>query len=154
MPAGPPASTVQPRSALALGLASAGLAIALAFELEARLDSREGDGWRTVSSSDEGFGFRSAPFSPGCAGREMRLQVDNDRLLASSVDVYLWYSDASGASVTLVQDTWRLARGETRVHEFTIPSEAFTGAPQGSKAFVQVNAEVDGLYLGACVEAA
>lgn len=141
-----------------MALTSAGLAIALvavdlAFELEARLDSRDGDGWRTVSSSgDDAYGFRGAPFSPGCAGREMRLEVNNDRLLSSSVDVHLSYNDARGATVTLLQDTWRLARGETRIHEFTIPSGAFTGAPDGSKGFVHVNAQVDGLYLGACVD--
>jgi hypothetical protein len=148
---------VQPRLALGLALACAALAISavavdLAYELEAHLDSRDGDGWRTISTSaQDSYAY---PGFANCAGPEMRLRVHNDRLLSADVRVQLSYSSGSEGNVILVDETWHLARGETRTHEFTIPDSAFTPRTAPEKAYVSVNAQVDSLYLGACVEEA
>lgn len=149
---------MQQRLALILSIAAGGLAIAavavdLAFGLEASLETRDGDGWRTVSATEQEPYGRSTPFMPGCAGPGMRLEVHNDRLLPSRVDVFVGYYDATGNEVVVLSDTWSLDRGETRTHEFTIPSSAF-GPAQGTKPTVSVNAQVDGQYLGACVQEA
>ncbi|MHB1261383.1 MAG: hypothetical protein ACYC2H_06675 [Thermoplasmatota archaeon] len=149
---------MQPRLALVLAVATGGLAITavaldLAYGLEASLDAKDGDGWRTASSTEEQSYGRSTPFSPGCSGPEMRLAVHNDRLVSSRVDVFVAYYDASGNEVVVLRDTWGLDRGETRTHEFTVPSSAFAQV-QGVKPTISVNAQVDGHYLGTCVQEA
>lgn len=148
---------MQPRLALGLALACAALAISavavdLRYELEAHLDDREGGGWRTVSTSAQDSYAR--PGFASCAGPEMRLRVHNDRLLPADVTVHLSYSSGPQAPVVLVDETWHLARGETRTHEFTIPDSAFGSGSGVDMPYLSVNAQVGALYLGTCVEEA
>lgn len=156
--AGRPACVgVQPRLALGLALGSAALAISavtvdLAYELEAFLDTQDEGGWRTVATSDPEAPSRI--FDPGCGSQTFRLRVHNDRLVASTVEVHISYSGPSAGQTTILHDTWRLGRGETRTYEFSVPDSAFEQAPDGYKPYVGVNAQVGDLYLGACVEEA
>lgn len=151
---------MQPRLALVLSVVTGGLAIAavsldLAYGLEARLDTRDGDGWRTVSATADQSYPESTPFGPSCAGPELRLVVHNDRLIATSVKVFVSYYDSSdGRDVVVLRETWSLDRGETRMHGFTVPASAFDGRVETVKPIVSVNAQVEGLYLGTCVQEA
>ncbi len=150
---------MQPRLALVLSVATGGLAIAavavdLAYGLEASLDTRDGDGWRTVSATADQSYSSSRPFGPSCSLPDLRLVVHNDRLVASSVDVFVSYYDNNGGDVVILRDTWSLERGETRIHEFTVPASAFEGRLDAVKPMVSVNAQVDDLYLGTCVQEA
>lgn len=120
--------------------------------MEARLETRDGAGWRTVSATEETFAYRDyGPVPAGCAGPDLRLAVHNGRLIPSKVTVLVTYYERN-TPVTVLQDTWTLERGETRVHEFTIPSSAFSDSSNGGKPIVSVNAQVDDRYLGTCVQ--
>lgn len=153
----PACERVQPRLALVLAVACAALAVSavavdLAYELEARLDSRDGEGWRTAATSaQDPYAY---PGFASCAGPELRLRVHNDRLVGADVRVHVTYAGAAQDTVVVVDETWHLARGETRTHEFTIPGTAFEarGGDGFGKPSVGVNAQVDGLYLGTCVQ--
>lgn len=149
---------MQPRLALVLALACAALAISavavdLAYELEAHLDTRDGEGWRTVSTSAQDSSAYPV-IDRGCAGADLRLRVHNERLLPADVRVHLSYTTGAQGAVVLLDETWHLARGESRTHEFTIPDSAFTAGTTGTieKAYVSVSAQVDALYVGTCVE--
>lgn len=151
-------TSVQQRLALVLSVATGGLAIAavavdLAYGLEASLETRDGDGWRTVSATAD-QSYASSPFAASCASTDLRLVVHNDRLVASSVDVLVSYYDNRGGDVVVLRETWSLERGETRVHGFTVPASAFDGQSGTVKPMVSVNAQVDDQYLGTCVQEA
>jgi hypothetical protein len=154
---------MRPRTALALSVAFAVAAVALVavdirFSLEARLDAADATGWRTVSRSDPGHRVAEPHF--GCAPPQLRLVVTNDRLLASEVPVRVTVHGPGGETV-LLQETWRLQRGEQRQWEFTVPPSTFetpptqpTRDPDGFRPTASANAQVGGIWLHACVQEA
>jgi hypothetical protein len=131
-------------------LAIAAVAVDLAYSLEARLEASDGGGWSTVSSQDDS----PKPFPGGCPGPHLRLTVHNGRFVDAEVHVQVTYYDyrSNGNGVEVLDETWRVESGSTRSHEFTIPASAFADLPNGGQGSVSVNAQVDGLYLGTCVQ--
>ena len=138
-------------ASVAGSLAIAIVAVDLQFGLEAQLQQPDGDGWESVASSTDEY-YRGS----GCAGPELRLHVENHRFVATQVPVLVTYWSLSQGRVTVLDETWDMARGEVRDHDFTIPADAFEAAdgekpPAGS---ISVDVQVRGQYFGVCVQEA
>lgn len=151
---------MQGRTALIAAIACGAVAVAIValdlnFGLEAELQALDDGEW--VSTSD-GSLYREPGF--GCVGRDLRLHVDNNRFVAAEVDVHVSYYDLQGNTVTVLDDTWELAAGESRDHAFRIPDSAFvpreTDNDTGPKPFggytVSVNAYAGDIPMYACVQ--
>lgn len=144
-------------AALTSGLLAVGIVtVDIQFGLEAELQIQDEGEW--VENDDEGL--REPYFGGGCSDGNLRLWVHNGRLTSASVDVQVTYQTNSGETVVELDDTWELARGETRTHEFSIPASAYEPAEQAPESvktmprIVSANAVVEGMYFYACASEA
>lgn len=150
---------VKPAVSLGVAVACVALAIAIVavdmqFAVRVDLQSKSGETYRTVASGQD-MGSTAYPRLVGCAGPAMRLVVHNDQPWGSTVRVRVEASGPGPARV-LVDESWTLAKGESRSAEFTVPAEVFTaqGPAAESKATAYVTAQVGDEWLSACVEEA
>ncbi len=151
---------MKPSASLGIALACVALAIAVVavdmqFAVRAELQAKSGDAYTTVASSQDGRS-ESYPKMAGCPGPELRLQVHNDQPWGSTVRVRV---EASGPGPTrvLLDESWDLARGESRSMDVRVPDEVFTrqdGSPTPVNESAWVTAQVDDMWLSTCVEAA
>ena len=153
---------MQARTALIAAIVSGALAIGVVavdviWTLEARFDTRDGDAWKTVAQAPTND-YRAFPHL-SCANPEMRFVVHNDKPFSDNVRIAIdYYDTASGRTVTVLRETWRLDAFEERTHEFTLPDDAFRDPNVNQSrekplpVSVQVSAQVDDLWLSACVE--
>lgn len=154
---------VHARTALLLALASGALAVGvvavdLTYTLTARLETREGAGWRVLSVAPAQE-YERFPVTGDCGSPDLRLVVDNHRPIGATVRVVISYASAPGETAEEVDEVWDLGAFEVRDHAFTIPGSAFNSTssdPSGRpvKAVPNVSAQVgDDLYLyGSCIE--
>lgn len=118
--------------ALAISVACAAVAVGivsvdLVFTLSSSLDMREDGEWATLQSYpySETSSRPKALHGPGCALNDLRIRVDNNRPVESSVDVLVRYNSARVPSGKVLDETWTLAAFEERSFEFRIPDSAF-----------------------------
>lgn len=146
------------RNALIAAIVSGLLAVAIVtvdiqFGLEAELQIQQDGDW--VGGDDE-VRLREPYIGSGCSDGDLRLWVHNGRLTKTTVDVQVTYYTNAGQTVVELDDTWTLARGETRTHEFSVPASAYEPAennaesPQTVQRTVSVNGVVDDIHLYAC----
>ena len=147
------------KPAISLGIALTCVALAIAvvavdmqFAVRAELQAKSGDAYQPVASSHDG---RSEPYPwrLGCAGPQMRLLVHNDQPWGSMVRVRVEASGA-GTSQVLLDESWSLAKGESRSADFTVPAEVFTSQSSSPevKSTAFVSAQVGDQWLNTCVE--
>ena len=145
-------------AAIVSGLLAAAIVTAdIQFGLEAELQIMDDGEW--VGEADE-MRLREPYIGSGCSEGDLRLWVHNGRLTKTTVDVQVTYFTNGGETVVELDDTWTLARGETRTHEFSIPASAYEPAQNNSESpktmqrTVSVNGYVDEIYLYACASEA
>lgn len=149
------------KPAVSLGIALTCVALAIAvvavdmqFSIRAELQAKSGEDYRKVASSYDGRG-ETYPGMVGCAGPEMRILVHNDQPWGSTVRVRVEAS-GPGPSRILLDESWNLAKGESRTSDFTVPAEVFTsqGPSPEFKSTAFVIAQVGDQWLSVCVEEA
>ena len=157
---------MEPRTALVLALVAGGLAVGLVvadlnFTLTARLETKEsGGGWRLVQRVPQSEEYpRYVSGLEECAGRELRLVVENDKPLPDEVRIIIFVTNGTGRQTTVLDDSWNLQEFEDRAYEFTVPEEALVGAQDGSSSpqkpgqdgRANVSVTVGDLNLWSCV---
>lgn len=150
-------------TALAVALVAMLLAIGLVavdtvYSLEVRLESQQDGEWVTVAESPYRDAF-GPPAYFGCAGRNLRLVVDNQRPWDANVRVTAWFYNQSAArDEFVVREQWSLASFSSREYAFTVPLAAFAEtnetaepkpAPRGSTDVQVVVGDLDPIY--ACI---
>lgn len=141
------------RTALIIAASAAVLAMALVaadlrFQVDVDLQENVDGEWVTVTGGLE----ERIPGFPGCAGPELRLVVDNDRLIAldTPVTIKYWKWDGNKTDVvTVLEETWHIPARSVQDHPFVIPESAFDGS---SENHVNVDVRVGDRSLGTCVE--
>ncbi len=145
-------------AAIVSGLLAVGIVAAdIQFNLEAEFQVMADGEWVGGHDNER---LREPYFGAGCSDGDLRLWVHNGQLTKTTVDVQITYYTLAGETVVELDDTWTLARGETRTHEFSIPASAYetldneTEAPHGAHRTVSVNGFVEDIYLHACAKEA
>lgn len=151
------------RSALvaAIGCGAAAVVLVgadLAFNVDAVLEVRtEGGSWKTVSELGSGSERPYATPIASC-GSHFRLTLHNGLPWGTSTDVSIT-AFGLGDTRILLDQTWHLGAGESKSHEFQVPSETLEGpsrpgdAPVKQSGSVEVMLDRDyarQLYASAC----
>jgi hypothetical protein len=122
------------RTALLAAIACGAAAVVLvgadvAFNVDALLEVRAADGsWKTAA--ELGGSPRAYPSVAFC-GSHFRLTVTNHLLWATTTDVTITAS-GPGPQKLLLDEAWHLGAGESKVHEFQVPSGTFDTQPARS----------------------
>ncbi len=147
---------MEPRFALIVAASAAVLAVALVavdlqFEVHVELQENVDGEWRAVTGSFE----ERYPGFPGCVGQDLRLVVNNDRLVPFEEQVYISYSGAARLDRgVLVDEVWDIPARGVQDKNFTIPDSAFEPTEDGKEPRVFVDFRVgDRYYNSLCVEA-
>jgi hypothetical protein len=148
---------VRAKTALVLSIASATLAIAiigvdLAFTLTTHLEAQTDGAWVSLASYPTDSFSKAGRGSFTCAPQDLRLRLDNNRPIGTTVDVLVLYSTVAG-SRTAFQETWELGAFSERAKEFQVPDSAFPTTSTDPRPTVNLEIIVDGEYaLSMCVE--
>lgn len=146
---------MHPRTALIVAVAAAVLAVALVavdlqFDVHVELQENVDGEWVAVSGSFED----RYPVFPGCVGQDLRLVVNNDRLVRFEEPVRISYYDAPRQdSEVLLDAVWSIASRGVQDHAFTVPDSAFEPTEDVPEPRVFVDIQVgDRYYNSICVE--
>lgn len=144
---------MKPRVALALAVATGGLAILLvaldaAWGLEAQVQERDGAGWSTVARTEDDLWT----YGTSCArGADLRLVLRNDAPLARTVRYEVtWFDPDVSRDVEVVSGERRLGAFASAELPFTLPALAFRDRGPENSEMANFEVRADDLFMHLC----
>lgn len=143
---------MQPRTALAVALAAAAVAVGIVaadtvYGLDLSVQSDDAGEWVTVwtdpdARPDRGYAY---PVMYGdCGGPRFRVVADNDKPLPERVDVKVtYYDNVTKRTTTLLEERLALGTFEVKTLEFTVPD---TAGPRGLDPYAPKEAWMQSVY--------